>query len=169
VVHVTGPTNLQTGNGSIYLTQVDSSVKASTEAGAITAWFVAPANLRGVCELQSRDGDIVVYIPRHLPVTIDAQIRLGDQHHFILDPAFPLKVSYDNQPSGDRTAHAEGALNGGGEILRLRTVAGNIRVETSDTDKQLQLYKQQMEQLERKLEAQAAALVGVQAGMQDSK
>jgi len=154
VVRVSGPTNLETGGGSIYLTQVDGAVRATTGAGGITAWFVSPPKRPGACDLQSGDGDIVVYLPRQLPITIDAQIQLGDEHHVIADPAFPLKVSYDDASNGSRRVRAEGALNGGGEILRLRTVAGNIRLMLSDTNKQMELYKQQMTQLQQKMESQ---------------
>jgi DUF4097 and DUF4098 domain-containing protein YvlB len=154
VVRLSGPTNLQSVGGSIYLTQVDSAVKASTSAGGITAWFVSPAKQPGTCELQSDDGDIVVYLPRQLPVTIDAQIQLGDDHRVSFDPAFNLKVSYDDSTKGVRRVRAEGALNGGGEVIRLRTVAGNIRVAVSDAGKQVQLYKQQMEQLQQQMEEQ---------------
>jgi Putative adhesin len=154
VVRLSGPTKLESVGGSIYLTQVDSAVKASSSTGGITAWFVTPAKEHGACELQSNDGDIVVYIPRELPVTIDAQIQMGDDHRVLFDPAFPLKVSYDDSAKGVRTVHAEGALNGGGEVLRLRTVAGNIRVALSDSGKQMQLYKQQMEQLQQQMQEQ---------------
>lgn len=148
VVRMVGPTDLETGGGSIYLTQVDSPVKASTSSGGITAWFVAPPKPSGTCDLQSSDGDIVVHLPRQLPMTIDAQVENGDKHRVIVDPAFPLKVSY-NDSSRAHAVRAEGALNGGGELLRLRTVAGNIRFVLSDRDKQLELYKQQMAELER--------------------
>lgn len=151
VVRLSGPTNLQSTDGSIYLTQVDSAVRASTSAGGITAWFVAPVKSPSTCELQSDDGDIVVYIPRQLPITIDAQIQRGDDHRVIFDPSFPLKVSYDDSASGPRSVRAEGELNGGGEVLRLRTVAGNIHVALSDSSKQMLLYKQQMEQLQQQM------------------
>jgi DUF4097 and DUF4098 domain-containing protein YvlB len=158
VVRVSGPTNLQTSGGSIYLTQVDSAVKASAAAGGITAWFVSPPKGSGSCDLASNDGDIVIYLPREMPVTIDARVQMGDDHRVIVDPAFPLKVSYDDSSSGPRTVRAEGALNGGGEVIRLRTVAGNIRLAVSDTNKQIQLYKEQMLQLQQKLEFQLRQL-----------
>ncbi len=154
VVRVSGPTDLETVGGSIYLTQVDSAVKASTGAGLITAWFVAPVKSPSQCQLQSNDGDIVVYIPRQLPVTIDAQVQSGDEHRVIVDPAFQLKMSYDAASNGGQSVRAEGPLNGGGEILHLRTVAGNIRVVASDAGKQVQIYKQQMAQLEQQLRLQ---------------
>jgi hypothetical protein len=152
VVRLVGPTDLETSSGSIYLTQVDSPVKASTTAGGITAWFVSPPK-SGACDLQSNAGDIVVHMPRNLPVTIDAQVELGDAHRVIVDPAFPLKVSYDDSARGPHTVRAEGALNGGGQLLRLRTVAGNIQFVVSDADKQMEIYKQQMQQLQRQLQS----------------
>ena len=151
VVRMFGPTNLETGGGSIYLTQVDSPVKASTSSGGITAWFVAPPKSSGTCDLQSSDGDITVHLPRELPATIDAQVEKGDEHRVIVDPAFSLKVSRD-ETSKEHIVRAEGALNGGGELIRLRTVDGNIRFVLSDADKQIELYKQQMFQLQKQTE-----------------
>jgi hypothetical protein len=158
VVRVSGPTDLETVGGSIYLTQVDSAVKASTGAGLITAWFVAPVKSPSQCQLQSNDGDIVVYIPRQLPVTIDAQVQAGDEHRVIVDPAFQLKMSYDAASNGGHSVRAEGPLNGGGEILHLRTVTGNIRLVASDARRQVQLYKQQMAQLEEQIRLQLLQL-----------
>jgi Putative adhesin len=158
VVRISGPTDLQTSGGSIYLTQVDSPVKASTGAGGITAWFVTPSKQLGQCELQSAEGDIVVYIPRQLPITIDAQVQSGDEHHVFFDPAFPLKISHDATSNGSEWVRAEGAFNGGGEVVHLRTVAGNIRVIMSDANKQIRIYKQQMEQLQQQLEFQLRQL-----------
>jgi DUF4097 and DUF4098 domain-containing protein YvlB len=158
VVRVSGPTDLETSGGSIYLTQVDSAVKATTGAGGITAWFVTPAKKPSQCELQSGDGDIVVYIPRQLPITIDAQVQSGDEHHVTFDPAFPMTISRGATSNGGESVRAEGVLNGGGEVIHLRTVAGNIHVAVSDANQQLRLYKQQMEQLEQKLQLQLRLL-----------
>jgi DUF4097 and DUF4098 domain-containing protein YvlB len=151
VVRVFGPTELETHGGSIYLTQVDSPVKASTSDGGITAWFVAPTKSPGTCDLQSSAGDIVVHLPRDLHVTIDAQVENGNEHDVIVDAAFPLKVTRDDSSKGAHTVRAEGALNGGGELLRLRTIAGNIRFVVSDADKQMEMYKQQMSQLQQQM------------------
>jgi DUF4097 and DUF4098 domain-containing protein YvlB len=154
VVHLTGPTNLQTGNGSIYLTRVDSSVKAWTQAGGITAWIAKPMNARSTCDLQSKEGDIVVYLPPELPATIDAEIQMGERHRLIVDPALPIKVNYGDSGGGLQIVRAEGALNGGGEIFRLRTVAGNIHLIAIDSTKQMDIYRQQMEELQQKLQLQ---------------
>jgi hypothetical protein len=151
-VRMFGPTDLETSGGSIYLTQVDSAVKASTSDGGITAWFVSPVKGSGTCDLQSSSGDIVVHLPRELAVTIDAQVQQGGDHRVIVDPAFPLKVTYDDSSKGAHSVRAEGELNGGGELLRLRTVAGNIRFVLSDVSKQTELYKQQMMQLQQQMD-----------------
>jgi DUF4097 and DUF4098 domain-containing protein YvlB len=153
VVRVSGPTNLETAGGSIYLTQVDSAVKASTSAGGITAWFVTPPKTPNQCELQSGDGDIVVYIPRQLPVTIEAQVQSGDEHRVFFDPAFTTKFE-KAEVTGNPSVRAQGLLNGGGEVIRLRTAGGNIKVVLSDTSKQLQIYRQQMDQMEKNLATQ---------------
>ncbi|HKS68162.1 MAG TPA: DUF4097 family beta strand repeat-containing protein [Candidatus Acidoferrales bacterium] len=158
VVRLSGPTDLQTTGGSIYLTQVDGSVKATASAGGITAWFGSPAKHKGSCEFESNDGDIVLYLPRMLPATIDGRIQMGEDHRVIVDPAFPLKVRYDDGGRGERMVRVEGALNGGGEVIHLRTIAGNIRLALSDQDKQIRLYKEQMQQLERQLQMQFRVL-----------
>lgn len=152
VVRASGAATLESADGSIYLTQVDGSVKASTETGGITAWFVSPAKNTSESELESSNGDIVVYISRALPVTIDAQVEMGQSHGFVVDPSFPIKVYYDNGPGGERVARAEGALNGGGEVLHLRTIAGNIRLLSTNMNEQMHLYRQQMEGLEKQVE-----------------
>jgi DUF4097 and DUF4098 domain-containing protein YvlB len=167
IVRVSGPSDLQTGGGNIYLTQVDSAVKASTMSGGITAWFVAPLKQPGNCELRSSAGDIVVYLPRRLPMTIDAQIQMADDHRVIVDPAFPLRLTSGDSSSGPRIIRAEGSLNGGGEILRLRAVEGNIRLVVSDTNRQVQIYNQQMDELQqqlRQLRLQLRNLITLQDG-----
>ena len=153
MVRVIGP-RISKPRAADYLTQVDSPVKASTSDGGITAWFVSPPKSSGTCDLQSSAGDIVVHMPRDLAVTIDAEVARGNEHRVIVDPAFPLHVSYDDSSHGARTVRAEGSLNGGGPLVRLRTIDGNIRFELSDVSKQLEIYKQQMEQLQQQLQLQ---------------
>ncbi len=154
VVRVTGPTNLQTSGGNIYLTQVDGTVKASTGNGGITAWFVTPVKTPSTCEFQSGDGDIIVYIPRQLPVTIDALMPSDSDHQFFVDPSLRLLVTRNTMPNDSATLHAIGSQNGGGEVVHLRTISGNIRLIASDASKQLEIYKTQMQQLEESLQNQ---------------
>jgi DUF4097 and DUF4098 domain-containing protein YvlB len=152
VVRSSGPANLQTADGSIYLTQADAAVKASTATGGITAWIMSPSKDSGQCELDSTNGDIVVHLSRKVPVTIDAQVQMGQTHGFEIDPAFPIAVHYDDTSRGERVARAAGALNGGGEVVRIRTISGNIRFVLSDVDEQMLMYRRQMEGLQKQMD-----------------
>ncbi len=161
VVRSSGPTELETGAGSVYLMQVQNAVRASTGAGGITAWFGPDAKLSSSCRLAAGEGDIVVYLPKELAVTVDAQVELGGDHRVVVDPAFPLKVTYGEPDEGSQVVRAEGALNGGGETLVLRTVSGNIRLMLNDAaheKEQLDLLRQQMEQMQKQLEISLSKL-----------
>ncbi len=174
VLRVAGPTQLATGGGSIFLTMVEGAVHASTGAGTITAWFwkEGPAESPGTpkarklfaaSQLVTGQGDIVVYLPRELAVTIEATIEMAADHRIEADPSLPLKVTYsDAGAAGSRnsgTVRGECAMNGGGEVLRLKTVGGNIQLKLADTAAQLRLNQQQMEQLKRRLEMQQQRLL----------
>lgn len=154
IVRSIGPTRLDTGSGAIYLTQAENAVRASTGAGGITAWFGRGAKLSGPCKLEAGEGDLVVYLPKLLAITVDAQIELGGDHRVIVDPGLALKVTYGDRDEGNNAIRAEGALNGGGETLVLRTVSGNIHLMVNDAEnekKQMELLQQQMEQLRKQL------------------
>lgn len=180
VMQVSGPTQLETGGGSIYLTRVQGAVNASTAAGNITAWFLPLEKRRGGAsaekpakssELVCTLGDIVVYLPRELPITIDASIEMSGDHRIDADPAIPLKIVHppagSGGPHGMSTVRAEAALNGGGQLLRLRTVAGSIRLRFAEAAQELQRHlekgrayelERQERELERALELRAREL-----------
>ncbi len=142
VLNVVGPTQLDSGGGSICLTQVKGAIRASTTAGTITAWFIPEGKLHGPSQLESGAGDILIYIPRELAITIDATVE-SPADYFLedtakaarieADPAIPLKVSYTGTGPAAKLVRAEAALNGGGEVLRLRTATGKIRLRYSDS------------------------------------
>src|SRR5947209_10410921 len=137
ILHVAGPIQLETSDGSICLTRVQGAVRAATGSGTITAWInpmeaaaprppAAPrvVRLQGASQLESGQGDIVVFLPRELAVNIEATIEMAADHHIEADPSLPLKISY-GIPGGPRGANpvlAEGVHNGGGEWLRLQTI-----------------------------------------------
>jgi TonB family protein len=161
VARVAGSTQLETGGGSILLTQVQGPLHASTGAGTITAWFASDGKvgkLTGASQLESGQGDIVVYLPRGLPVTIEATIEMAGDHRIEAEPSWPLKITYSNSGAG-RVLRGECTLNGGGEVLRLKTASGNIRLKHSDTEPEIRLNQQQMKELQRRLELQRQRFV----------
>ena len=154
ILRVIGPTQLQTGGGSIFLTQVRGPVRASTGAGTITAWFGGDGKLvklAGASQLESGAGDIIVYIPHELAITIEATVETGGEHRIEADPSLPLKFISPGWGVSGRAVRAECALNGGGEVLRLKTAVGNIRLKFNDPDVQNRM-KQQMEQVEQRFQ-----------------
>lgn len=153
VVRLAGPTQLETTGGSIYLTSMQGAVRASTGAGGITAWIPASVKIHGTSQLESSHGDILIYLPRELAITIEASVEGGGDHVF--DPPSGLAVKVVSTGSGtERRLRAEVALNGGGELLRLRAMNGNIRLRFTDEYKALyeRIYKAQMEAFTRNRE-----------------
>ncbi len=132
VGEVSGPTELAAISGSIYLTRVSGAVNASTESGGITARFVGEAKAQAPSQLVCSQGDITVYISRSLPLTIDASIEMASDHRIYADPGLGLKVNASASGAGGRSVRGEASVNGGGQVLKLRTVSGNIRLRFND-------------------------------------
>ena len=77
------------------------------------------------CSTVTVAGDVVVYLPSELPVTIKASIEMANGHTIRSDFS-GLTVTSDSGSWGPREIHAEGKLNGGGPVLRVQTTNGNI-------------------------------------------
>ena len=116
----------ETEGGSIDLLQLEAGVRASTTDGRIVAEFDAGAKTFAASQLETSMGDVLVYLPAGLPLTIDAAIDAAAGHHIVTD--FPLNILGDKEDFSERTIRGHGTLNGGGEVLRIRTVAGNIEI-----------------------------------------
>jgi len=176
IARVAGPTQIESTRGNILLTCLDGPLHASTSAGTITAWFLdesaqrdgakqpsraaqSRAARRGAApsELDSGQGDIVVYLPRELPLTIDATIEQSPLHQIVADPSLPMKVDYQSEPGGAMRAQCD--LNGGGDVLRLKADSGNIVLKYGDPAAALLNAEQQMEQLHGQMEAQVESQV----------
>ncbi|MGH9534637.1 MAG: DUF4097 family beta strand repeat-containing protein [Terriglobales bacterium] len=112
----------QTGAGDLDLGDVRGPVRAVTGAGSIHAVITAAAGEFAASLLQSSSGDIVVYLPRRLPVTVDAATTGGQQ----LSSDIPQIASAAARNQG---ASAQVSLNGGGPVLRIETSNGGIRIQ----------------------------------------
>jgi TonB family protein len=145
VLRVAGPMHLDSTGGSIFLTRIEGNVHASTGTGSITAWLAPTFKVVSGSQLESGQGDIVVYVPRELSVTIEATIDGASGHHITSDPSFPMKISYVTGDSG-KQVRGDCLINGGGEVLKLRTTGGNIQLRSAD-DMQVRhliLFQQQV-------------------------
>ncbi len=128
----------ETAGGSIDLLEVQGGVKASTAAGRILAQWMGTKKTFGASELETAMGDVYVYLPVDLALNIDAAIDAAAGHRIVSD--FPINIQGSEEDFAERTIRGRGALNGGGETLRIRTVSGNIEIRRLDA-KGLQEFK----------------------------
>ncbi|MGH9743783.1 MAG: TonB family protein [Candidatus Acidiferrum sp.] len=156
IITVSGPMEVESNGGSICLTRVAGAVRAATGGGNIQAWINpdtgdtgGKVSLPGASQLSSGAGNIVVFLPRNLAVNIDALVENGGVGRIEADPALLLNI----QPLGNRSSgpvRAIGALNGGGEVLKLRSTVGKIRLQYLDADTGLRdsLIREQRERID---------------------
>ena len=118
-----GPVRATTGGGSIDLGSVPSA-RAETGGGGIVAKFLSGGE-RTDSTLETSAGDITVYLASDLNVTVRAAIDLANGHK--IRSEFPdIQVRSEGGEWGPKTVTAEGKLNGGGPILKVRTNSGDI-------------------------------------------
>jgi TonB family protein len=168
VLSVAGPLEVASSGGSICLTHVADRVHAETGEGTITAWINPESSektrlvrLPGPSQLASRTGDIVVFLPRNIALTIDATVENGGPGRIQADPALPLNIQ--SQPDGP--AHAMASLNGGGALLKLHTAAGKIQLQYLDAQAALRqsLLEEEKQRLAERLNEYAATPVSLSA------
>lgn len=120
---VQGSAQIETGGGGIRVGPIHGGVHAETGSGPIVATLAAGKTFTD-SRLETSVGDIIVYVPDGLGVTVRAAVEVARGEGIVSD--FPdLKIS---RPSGygARETFAEGSLNGGGPVLHVHTTTGNI-------------------------------------------
>ncbi len=120
----------ETAGGSIDLLKMEGAVHATTSAGRILAELNGNKKTFGPSQLETSLGDVYVYLPDSLPLTIDAAIDSAAGRKIHSD--FPLDIQGDKEELGPTTISGHGTLNGGGDVLRIRTIAGNIEIRKID-------------------------------------
>jgi DUF4097 and DUF4098 domain-containing protein YvlB len=119
-----GIVHAETGGGSIELNGVPSA-RAETGAGGIVAKFVSSGGERNDSLLETSAGDITVYLAPNLNLTIRASIDLANGHSIRSDFS-EIQIRTEGGDYGPKTVTAEGNLNGGGPVLKVRTTTGDI-------------------------------------------
>jgi hypothetical protein len=102
-----------------------TSVQAETSAGGIVVKLLAGADRRSNSSLETSAGDITVYLANDLAISIRASIESANGHTIRSDFS-DIHVSSEGGPWGPKTVTAEGQLNGGGPVLKVRTNSGNV-------------------------------------------
>ena len=119
-----GRVQAQTGGGSIQLDGA-TSVQAETSAGGIIVKLLASSGGRSNSTLETSAGDIIVYLANDLAISVRAEIEIANGHTIRSDFS-DIRVSSEGGPWGPKVVRAEGQLNGGGPVLKVRTNSGNV-------------------------------------------
>jgi len=120
-----GDVRVVTGGGAVELMKLGQSAHVETGGGSITAQFVAMRSQFKDSMLRTALGNVVVYLPRDLGVNVHASTEMANGAG--ITSAFPgLTISSEGGKYGPKSMSAEGMLNGGGPILRVRTTIGQI-------------------------------------------
>ena len=117
-----GPVIATTGGGGIELYKLMQGASAETGAGPITAEFLG---MGSDSKLETSVGDVIVYIGPQARMTVKAELDMANGHQIRSDFS-DLKVTSDGGEYGPRNYFAQGSLNGGGPLLRVHTMSGNI-------------------------------------------
>ncbi len=117
----------ENASGSIRLMDVAGALRAATAAGNIVAYLMANQPLQNSM-LETSMGTIEVLIPQDLKLTIRADIEAASSANRIQCDFPDINIRMQEQGPGTRVLIAEGAINGGGPMLRLRNTTGVIRI-----------------------------------------
>jgi hypothetical protein len=97
----------------------------ATSSGPIVVDLVKEGGTFTESRLETSEGNIVVYIPDDLSLTINAAVEMARGIGIHSD--FPtVKIMNGNQSWWPREVFAEGSLNGGGPLLHVHTTNGII-------------------------------------------
>lgn len=127
----TGKVEASTAGGDLELRGIRGAIRGSTSGGDILA-EITPLN-RESSSLETAGGDLLLYLPQTAQASIDAVIKVHDdwergsrQYEIISDFAGDGPV----KDATRREIRAQFQINGGGHIIRLRAVHGDIRIRT---------------------------------------
>jgi DUF4097 and DUF4098 domain-containing protein YvlB len=121
----TGETVAKTAGGSIRLADIKGFVKATTAGGDIYV-ELDPTNERK-SNLETAGGDITLYLPAGAKVTIKARIKLRDrwgEDDYEISSDFKV----ESQDRDKREVTARFVINGGGKVITIETVNGDIDI-----------------------------------------
>jgi hypothetical protein len=120
-----GVTQVTTGGGSVELFKVAKGARVDTPVGAITVQFTAVPGAFTDSLLHTGSGDVLVFLPEQLPMTVHASSDMATGYG-IRSEVPGIRISKQGGGFGPQSAWAEGTLNGGGPLLRIRTGMGHI-------------------------------------------
>jgi hypothetical protein len=119
-----------TALGNIELWKLAQGAQAHTGMGRITAEFIGDRKSMRESELATSMGDIRVYFGGAAPGNIHA-VTGGSPTKRIFSEFPDLKMSNGMAQYGPRSIAAEGAVHGGGPMIEVRTMLGQIELRNA--------------------------------------
>jgi len=119
-----------TSGGDILANGVVGYIYARTSGGDIEARKLLKSGVsNNSVDLETSGGEIRVTLPANMNATIDAEITITDRRNADVGirSEFPVKKTQDFK-SSRIYLYAQGNINKGGDMVRLRTVNGNINI-----------------------------------------
>ncbi|MDH3216948.1 MAG: DUF4097 domain-containing protein [Candidatus Krumholzibacteria bacterium] len=127
IMGATGEANAQTSGGDIRLSGIKGFVDAATAGGDIRV-ELDPSNAAN-SSMETKGGDVELYLPANAKVTIEARIRLrgwdrGDRDEYDIHSDFTA----EKHEKSEREVWARYVINGGGKVIEIETMNGNIEI-----------------------------------------
>lgn len=123
----TGEATASTSGGDITLTGIKGFVEAATAGGDIHV-ELDPSNAAS-SSMETKGGDVMLFLPANAKVTIEARIRLRDwDRHGREDYDIRSDFKAEQHDRSDREVRARYVINGGGKVISMETVNGNIEI-----------------------------------------
>ncbi len=118
----------ETAGGGIELNSVAGKVVATSAAGPIRAYFVAGQPM-GDSLIETTAGAIIVLLPANVAVRVDAVIDFASGSNRFRSDFDTVTVQHNEEGFGPGRVVAEGVINGGGPLLRIRNTNGRIEIQ----------------------------------------
>jgi DUF4097 and DUF4098 domain-containing protein YvlB len=129
--NVKGSLEIKTGGGEIELTEIQGGMDVTTGGGDVSAEItLEDFSVDHHVNITTGGGDIKLTLPEKLPATIDAEIKYRQRswEDYTITSDFSLKISTE-EDSHYRIIRATGEINGGGDLIRLKTGGGDITIK----------------------------------------
>jgi hypothetical protein len=118
-----GPVTVNSAAGALQLFGLTHGANVQTGSGGIVAEFLGGDF--AASSLQTQNGDIIVYLASGVKASVEAEVDMANGHH--VRSEFPeIVVTRPGDPSSQRSLRAGGKLQGGGPLLSVRAMSGDI-------------------------------------------
>ncbi len=122
-----GDVQVSTAGGELNIAEATGPVSASTAGGDVTVSLASGKIVKS--KLSTAHGDVTVYLRDGTKATIEARIRnttSSSGGEFEIRSDFPMQQDAQGECRGTK---ATIQINGGGEVVTIETMAGNISVK----------------------------------------